>query len=185
MPRTRYLNKKSLAETLAVFVDNLSIRRREPELVQVEDSLHRITAEPVFARISAPHYHGAAMDGIAVRAEDTFGASEAQPAELELSPEPHGCARTFFYVILPALKGGIFSGTLLTFAHSLGEFGATAMVSGNLRMKTQTAPLFIFAQFEAGQIEIANAVAAVLAVLSFTIFLFLLRFTQNPAREGT
>ena len=95
-----------------------------------------------------------------------------------------GRARTFFYVILPALKGGIFSGTLLTFAHSLGEFGATAMVSGNLRMKTQTAPLFIFAQFEAGQIEIANAVAAVLAVLSFTIFLFLLRFTQNPAREG-
>lgn len=95
-----------------------------------------------------------------------------------------GRVRTFFYVILPALKGGLFSGTLLTFAHSLGEFGATAMVSGNLRMKTQTAPLFIFAQFEAGQIEVANAVAAVLAVFSFIIFLFLLRFTKHPAREG-
>ena len=92
--------------------------------------------------------------------------------------------RTFVYVILPSLKGGLFSGTLLTFAHSLGEFGATAMVSGNLRLKTQTAPLFIFARFEAGQIEIANAVAAVLAVLSFTIFLCLLRFTARPAREG-
>ena len=96
-----------------------------------------------------------------------------------------GRFRTFLYVILPALKGGLFSGTLLTFAHSLGEFGATAMVSGNLRMKTQTAPLFIFAQFEAGQIEIANAVAAVLAVLSFTIFLFLLRFTGHPGREAS
>ena len=95
-----------------------------------------------------------------------------------------GRFRTFLHVMLPALKGGLFSGTLLTFAHSLGEFGATAMVSGNLRMKTQTAPLFIFAQFEAGQIETANAVAAVLAVLSFSIFLFLLRFTSPPAREG-
>jgi sulfate transport system permease protein len=95
-----------------------------------------------------------------------------------------GRLRTFIHVMLPALKGGLFSGTLLTFAHSLGEFGATAMVSGNLRMKTQTAPLFIFAQFEAGQIETANAVAAVLALRSFSIFLFLLRFTRNPAREG-
>jgi sulfate transport system permease protein len=94
-----------------------------------------------------------------------------------------GRIRTFFYVILPALKGALFSGTLLTFAHSLGEFGATVMVSGNLRMKTQTAPLFIFAQFEAGRIEVANAVAAVLAVLSFVIFLFLRRFTAAPGRE--
>src|SRR5262245_25079032 len=42
--------------------------------------------------------------------------------------------QTFRYVILPALRGGLFSGTLLTFAHSLGEFGATVMVSGNLRL---------------------------------------------------
>jgi ABC-type sulfate transport system permease component len=71
--------------------------------------------------------------------------------------------QTFRYVILPALRGGLFSGLLLTFAHSLGEFGATVMVSGNLRLRTQTAPLYIFAQFEAGNIETANAVAAVLA----------------------
>jgi sulfate ABC transporter permease subunit len=87
--------------------------------------------------------------------------------------------QTFRYVILPTLKGGLFAGALLTFAHSLGEFGATVMVSGNLRMKTQTAPLFIFAQFEAGNIETANAVAAVLAVLSFCIFFVLLRYTAR------
>ena len=85
--------------------------------------------------------------------------------------------QTFRYVILPTLKGGLFAGALLTFAHSLGEFGATVMVSGNLRMKTQTAPLYIFAQFEAGNIETANAVAAVLALLSFLIFFVLLRYT--------
>ncbi|MGQ0550122.1 MAG: ABC transporter permease [Armatimonadota bacterium] len=91
--------------------------------------------------------------------------------------------QTFRFVILPALRGGLFSGTLLTFAHSLGEFGATVLVSGNLRLRTQTAPLYIFAQFEAGNIESANAVAAVLAILSFVLFFVLLRVTQRrPAR---
>ncbi len=87
--------------------------------------------------------------------------------------------QTFWYVILPALRGGIFTGTLLSFAHSLGEFGATVLVSGNLRLHTQTAPLYVFAQFEAGDIEGANAVAAVLAVLSFVLFLFLQSFTRR------
>jgi ABC-type molybdate transport system permease subunit len=81
-------------------------------------------------------------------------------------------------VILPALRGGLLSGVLLTFAHSLGEFGATVMVSGNLRLRTQTAPLYIFAQFEAGKIAEANAVAAVLAILSFAIFFVIL--TERP-----
>jgi len=85
---------------------------------------------------------------------------------------------------LPALRGGLFSGSLLTFAHSLGEFGATVLVSGNLRLRTQTAPLYIFAQFEAGNVANANAVAAVLATLSFVIFFVLLRFTQRPGEEG-
>ncbi len=90
--------------------------------------------------------------------------------------------QTFRYVLLPALKGGLWSGVLLTFAHSLGEFGATVMVSGNLRLRTQTAPLYIFAQFEAGRIHEANAVAAILAVLSFLIFFFL--FGSIAARPG-
>jgi sulfate/thiosulfate transport system permease protein len=91
--------------------------------------------------------------------------------------------KTFFYVILPALKGGLMAGTLLTFAHSLGEFGATVMVSGNLRLQTQTAPLYIFAMFESGRLESANAVAAVLALLSFVIFFAVVRFTER-ARES-
>jgi ABC-type sulfate transport system permease component len=53
------------------------------------------------------------------------------------------------------------------------------MVSGNLRLRTQTAPLYIFAQFEAGNLAAANAVAAVLAALSFVIFFILLRYTAR------
>ncbi len=85
--------------------------------------------------------------------------------------------QTFRYVILPSLKGGLFSGALLTFSHSLGEFGATVLVSGNLQLRTQTAPLYIFSQFEAGNIATANAVAALLAFLSFIIFFLLIHST--------
>lgn len=90
--------------------------------------------------------------------------------------------QTFRFVVLPALRAGISTGVLLTFAHSLGEFGATVMVSGNLRLRTQTAPLYIFAQFEAGRIAEANAVAAVLAFLSFLIFFVLL--SDRGPRSG-
>lgn len=92
--------------------------------------------------------------------------------------------QTFFYVILPALRGGLFAGALLTFAHSLGEFGATVMVSGNLPRVTQTAPLYIYAMFEAGRPEAANAVAAVLAVLSFAIFFAVVKLTEADRAQG-
>ena len=91
---------------------------------------------------------------------------------------------TFRLVLLPALRGGLVTGALLTFAHSLGEFGATVMVSGNLRLRTQTAPLYIFAQFEAGDIAQANAIAAVLAALSFLIFFFLFRYTARSKKAA-
>jgi molybdopterin molybdotransferase/putative molybdopterin biosynthesis protein len=57
------------------------------EEVPIAAALGRVTAEPLFARASVPHYHAAAMDGIAVRAEDTLGASETQPLRLRLGPQ--------------------------------------------------------------------------------------------------
>lgn len=73
--RKRYLQKKPLGEALSVFL-NATQPPHRIEKVAVEEALQRTTAEPIFALLSAPHYHGAAMDGIAVRAEETFGASE-------------------------------------------------------------------------------------------------------------
>jgi sulfate/thiosulfate transport system permease protein len=85
--------------------------------------------------------------------------------------------QTFRHVTLPSLRGAIVTGALLTFARAVGEFGSTILVSGNLAMRTQTAPLYIFAKFNEGQVEAANAVAIVLALFSFGIFsvLFLAR----------
>jgi sulfate transport system permease protein len=78
--------------------------------------------------------------------------------------------QTFRLVTLPALRSAMVTGALLTFARSLGEFGSTILVSGNLTLRTQTAPLYIFTKFNEGDVEGANAVAIVLALLSFVLF---------------
>jgi ABC-type sulfate transport system permease component len=78
--------------------------------------------------------------------------------------------QTFWHVTLPSLRGAIVGGALLTFARAVGEFGSTILVSGNLANRTQTAPLYIFAKFNEGQVEAANAIAIVLAIFSFLIF---------------
>ncbi|MDQ3061397.1 MAG: sulfate ABC transporter permease subunit [Acidobacteriota bacterium] len=78
--------------------------------------------------------------------------------------------QTFWHVTLPSLRGAIVGGALLTFARAVGEFGSTILVSGNLAQRTQTAPLYIFAKFNEGQVEAANAIAIVLAIFSFVIF---------------
>ena len=68
------------------------------EAVRVAEALHRITAAPVFARISSPHYHAAAMDGICVRAEETFGATEFAPKRLKRIVSPTAVEGGFAYV---------------------------------------------------------------------------------------
>ncbi len=98
----------------------------------------------------------------------------------EDAAETMGATRwqTFRFVVLPSLRGAIITGALLTFARSIGEFGSTIMVSGNLARRTQTAPLYIYTKFTEGDIEGANAIAAVLAVISFAIFSLII-FTRK------
>jgi sulfate transport system permease protein len=97
---------------------------------------------------------------------------ETMDRSLEEASATIGATRwqTFWHVTLPSLRGAIVTGALLTFARAIGEFGSTILVSGNLAGSTQTAPLYIFAKFNEGQVEAANAVAIVLALFSFTIF---------------
>ena len=97
---------------------------------------------------------------------------ETMSSSLEEASATMGATRwqTFWHVTLPSLRGAIVTGALLTFARSVGEFGSTILVSGNLANRTQTAPLYIFAKFNEGQVEAANAIAIVLAIFSFVIF---------------
>ena len=89
----------------------------------------------------------------------------------------------FSNVVLPAIKAGLISGSVFTFARSLGEFGATIMVSGNLALRTQTAPLFIFSEFNKGNIEAASAMSVVLVIISFALF-FGFKFISKLMEKG-
>lgn len=85
MARKRYLKKTPLPEALELFLARIDPSQLTSEIVAVEDARERVTAEPVFAKISSPHYHAAAMDGICVRAVDTFGATEFVGKKLTLA----------------------------------------------------------------------------------------------------
>ena len=71
--------------------------------------------------------------------------------------------QTFRHVILPVLRGGLFTGALLTFAHSLGEFGAVKVVSGNIAGDTQLATLLVQQRYQNFQQETAYSVSFILA----------------------
>jgi len=74
---------KSLEEARAVFFDRFSFDGYlQPETIPAQGAASRVTAESVFARFSSPSYHAAAMDGIAVRAEATFGTTVDRPKQL-------------------------------------------------------------------------------------------------------
>lgn len=57
------------------------------ELIAAEKSISRVTASPVYARLSSPHYHASAMDGMAVHSTSTYGASESTPKHLKVGTE--------------------------------------------------------------------------------------------------
>ena len=91
----------------------------------------------------------------------------------------------FTSVILPSIKGGLIAGSVFTFARSLGEFGATIMVSGNLALRTQTAPLFIFSEFNKGNIEAASSMSVILVIISFVLFFGFKVITKILEKGGT
>ena len=83
-----YLRMKDPKEALEIFFTRFSPEPiMEAEEIPVLESPGRITAAPVFAKISSPSYHSAAMDGIAVLAEDTYGATERNPKRLKIGRE--------------------------------------------------------------------------------------------------
>lgn len=71
----------------------------------------------------------------------------------------------FLRVLLPNALPGIVSGGVLSFARGLGEFGATAMIAGNIAGKTRTLPLAVYSSVAAGEMDTAfDYVAIILTV---------------------
>lgn len=103
--RDVYLDDRPWEEALEGLLEHLealgSLAPGAPEEISVEEALGRVTAAPIFARNSSPHYNASAMDGIAVDSSVTFGASDAAPKQIQLGdkaqvvdtgdPIPPGC----------------------------------------------------------------------------------------------
>jgi putative molybdopterin biosynthesis protein len=87
MERLVYLEDTPFEEARETFLKAFAGQLTTAEVLPVPECAGRVTAAPVFARISAPHYHAAAMDGVAVAAARTFGASESTPLRLVLGED--------------------------------------------------------------------------------------------------
>jgi putative molybdopterin biosynthesis protein len=82
--RKIYLSTLPLSQAQDIFFNRALKKELQAETINTIVSCGRITAEPVFARLSSPHYHAAAMDGVAVKAQDTFGVTMTSPKQLSI-----------------------------------------------------------------------------------------------------
>lgn len=78
---------------------------------------------------------------------------------------------TFRRVIFPELAPAIFTGSLVSFARALGEFGSAIIVAGNIPLKTQTATVYVYSQVEGDNLAAASAVSFVLLFIAFSVTL--------------
>jgi molybdate transport system permease protein len=87
-------------------------------------------------------------------------------------------------VTLPLARRGILAGVVLAFARSLGEFGATLMVAGNIPGRTQTLPLAIYDLVQANRVQQANAAVLLMTAVAFGLLLAVNRLERRAqARE--
>lgn len=82
-------------------------------------------------------------------------------------------ARIFWQIVFPLSWRGILSGTILTFARALGEFGATLMLAGSIPGKTQTMPLAIYFAAEAGKMEEALIWVLILVAIALGVMVLI------------
>lgn len=87
--RNIYLTNIPLEEARRSFIDKVWENRvaEDTEVIKVDEALDRVTVKPVFAKKSSPNYNAAAMDGVAVVASSTYGASESNPLRLKLGKD--------------------------------------------------------------------------------------------------
>ena len=85
--------------------------------------------------------------------------------------------KIFTKIILPLCKNGIYSGILLSIARSLGEFGATILVAGNIPGKTQTLPMAMYNAIEANQTK--TTIIILFVILSISILLIIIYHNLN------
>ncbi len=93
----------------------------------------------------------------------------------------------FFRIMIPNALPGIISGGVLAFARGLGEFGATAMIAGNIPGRTRTLPLAVYSEVASGNMEEANRYVMVIVAICFVMVVgmnFYLIWEKKKQNEG-
>jgi molybdate transport system permease protein len=88
--------------------------------------------------------------------------------------------RTFRRVVLPLSVHGVLAGAVLSFAHTLGEFGVVLMVGGNLPGVTRTVSISIYDQVQAFEYGAAHRTALLLLVFSFGVLAIVYALLRKP-----
>ena len=88
--------------------------------------------------------------------------------------------RTFLRITLPLSVEGILTAAVLSFAHTVGEFGVVLMVGGNLPGVTRTISISIYDQVQAFEYGSANRTALLLLVFSFLVLALVYAFQRRP-----
>jgi len=91
-------------------------------------------------------------------------------------------AVTLFRVLLPNIKPSLLSGIVLSFAHTIGEFGVVLMIGGNIPGVTRVASIAIYDEAESLNYGAANFYALMLLVISFAVLLAVYAFNGRRAR---
>ncbi len=88
--------------------------------------------------------------------------------------------RTFIRVVLPLSIEGVMAGVVLSFAHTVGEFGVVLMVGGNLPGVTRTISIAIYDQVQGLQYDAANQTALALLAFSFVVLASVYALMRKP-----
>jgi len=120
-----------------------------------------------------------------------FTIRAVQPVLMELEREQEEAAytlgagrwATFWKVIVPGMLPGLLTGVFLTFVRALGEFGSVVIVAGNIPMKTQVAPVYVYGEIESYNPRGATSVSVLILLISFVGLVIMERLTRPPGER--
>jgi molybdate transport system permease protein len=90
--------------------------------------------------------------------------------------------KTLFCVALPNIKPSLLSACVMTFAHTMGEFGVVLLVGGSIEGETRVASIAIYEAFEISNFALAHVYSAIMLLLSFAVLLTLYIFNKKRKR---
>jgi len=124
--------------------------------------------------VSAPFFIRSARAGIAGVERDLEDASRVDGAS-----EP----RLFWDITIPLAAPALAAGLVMSWARALGEFGATIMFAGNVAGRTQTLPLVVYSEFQAGDLDASIAAAAMLVIAALGVLIAVRAFHWSRALD--